>query len=99
MSQVTSLVSLSHLLSGQGLESLASAKKAVQLFPAVADNWVVLLAAVLGRIATCPTAVELLWLKKNILHVKTHLEVAPNLAQWLSSCEQKVGLLIDKVLA
>lgn len=92
------MLSLGHLLAGNGTECLRAAKKAVQLFPAVTENWAVLLAAVYGKASYHSTAKDVLWLKRNISRIDKVTSTPKDLTQWLRLCEENVNVLVTKVL-
>lgn len=91
-------MSLGHLLAGNETESLKGAKKAVQLFPGVTENWAVLLAAVYGKVSQSSSAKDVLWLKKTISHVDKVMNPSKGLTQWVRLCEESVNVLVTKVL-
>lgn len=94
-----SLVSLSNLLSGEGLMSLRSAQKAVHMFPYVTENWIVLIASVLSKCLAQENITEVLWLKKIITYVRRKLEASKAMTQWLSNNDRKVSLMADKLVS
>lgn len=96
MLQVMSLVSLSHLLSGNALESLRSSQKAVHLFPDIPENWVVLIASCMPRCIHQHFSEEVLWLKRLISHVRRKLDATRQMSQWLSHNERKVTLIAEE---
>lgn len=95
VSKMMSLVSLSHLLSGNALESLRSSQKAVHLFPDIPENWVVLIASCMPRCIQKHFSEEALWLKRLISHVRRKLDATRQMSQWLSHNERKVTLIAE----
>lgn len=97
---MTSLKCLGYLLAGQGKESLRSAQKAVQLYPEIAENWAVLLAAIQSKVASQSSAVNVLSLKKTISYlIRPKVKSSPSLNQWVDGCEEKINSLIAEILA
>lgn len=93
-----SLVSLSHLLSSNAVDSLRSSQKAVHLFPDIPENWVVLIAACMSRCiqASSEKFLEAVWLKRLISHVRRKLDATRQMSQWLSHNERKVTIIAEE---
>ncbi|PNF23763.1 hypothetical protein B7P43_G16832 [Cryptotermes secundus] len=96
VSKVMSLVSLSHLLSGNAVESLRTSQKAVHMFPDIPDNWVVLIASFMPKCIHQHSLEDALWLKRLISHVRRKLNASRQMSQWLSNHERKVTLIAEE---
>jgi hypothetical protein len=94
--QVMSLVSLSHLLSGNAVESLRSSQKAVHMFPDIPENWVVLIASFMPKCIHQQSSEDALWLKRLISHVRRKLDASRQMSHWLSNHERKVTLIAEE---
>lgn len=91
-----SLVSLSHLLSRNAVESLRSSQKAVHMFPDIPENWVVLIASFMPWCIHQHSSKGVLWLKRLISHVRRKLDASRHMSQWLSNHERKVTLIAEE---
>jgi hypothetical protein len=94
--QVMSLVSLSHLLSGNAVGSLRSSQKAVHMFPDIPENWVVLIASFMPKCMHQQSSEDALWLKRLISHVRRKLDASRQMSHWLSHHERKVTLIAEE---
>lgn len=89
--QVLSLVTLAELLAGNGSISLIRAQQGVHQSPQVAENWIVLVGALLSK-----PGQNSAWLRQLITHVRRRLETpSPSLSVWLSKSER----IVDSQLA
>lgn len=94
ISKVQSLVSVAHLLAGDGVSAALSSQKAVHLFPNVAENWSTLVASVLPQNKSPPQAARL---RDLIAHVRRRLQPsAGGLKKWLGNCEHHLTSLASQ---
>ncbi len=81
-------MSLSYLIAGDSEESLKSSKKAVFLYPDVAENWAVLLAVQYFK------GKDYVFLKNTIKYVRTKLLCSKSLHSWFTKMEQKIATIL-----
>lgn len=77
-------MSLSYLLAGKAEDCLRSSMKAVYMYPDVAENWAVLIAAHYSRGTNYRGLMDI------ITHVRRKLTCSRPLNMWLSNIERKV---------
>ncbi|XP_034246747.1 tetratricopeptide repeat protein 37 [Thrips palmi] len=91
ISKVQALVSVAHLLLGDGVPAALSSQKAVHQYPNVAENWSTLVASVLPQNKSLEHAARL---RDIISHVRRRLQPsAGGLKKWLGNCEHHLTSL------
>ncbi|KAJ1530355.1 hypothetical protein ONE63_005267 [Megalurothrips usitatus] len=89
ISKVQSIVSVAHLLSGDGVSAAVSSQKAVHQFPNVAENWATLVSSVLPQDRS-PRCVARL---RDLVSQHQPQPSAAGLKKWLGTCEHHLASL------